>query len=201
MHLELVAGAHVVRRGTATPRRRAARRRRARRGCPVPADAIEYERVGLVAVGRGQPHVEVLAGVVARPAVGTSSSMRAGGRRLACVGDGRDVPAGWHDCTRRRALTATCASLTSSALPATGRRGGGSRSAPRTRGRRRRHRHEPAHPLRALPEVEVRHEQPRRTAVLGVERLAVELERDPGLAVEQVLERHVGRVAAVACAP
>ena len=56
----------------------------------------------------------------------------------------------------------------------------------------------PAHPLRALPEVEVRDEQPRRAAVLRVERLVVVLVRDPRLAVADVLEREVRRVAAVA---
>ena len=57
---------------------------------------------------------------------------------------------------------------------------------------------QPAHPLRALPEVEVRHEQPRRAAVLGLERLAVVAVRDPGLAARDVLQREVRRVAAVA---
>src|SRR5688572_20248566 len=55
------------------------------------------------------------------------------------------------------------------------------------------HHREAAHPLRALPEVEVRHEQTRGAAVLGIEVLAVELERDPRLAVEEILERDVGR--------
>src|SRR5437763_9844312 len=55
-----------------------------------------------------------------------------------------------------------------------------------------------AHPLRALPEIEVRDEQPRGAAVLGMQRLAVELVCDPGLAVHDVLERQVGGVAAVA---
>src|SRR3954451_18739990 len=56
---------------------------------------------------------------------------------------------------------------------------------------------EAAHPLGALPEVEVRDEQPYRAAVLRVERLAVVAERDPGFAVDQILERDVRRVAAV----
>src|SRR5207249_10233871 len=38
---------------------------------------------------------------------------------------------------------------------------------------------EPAHPLRALPQVQVRDEQPRRPAVLGCQRLAVVPERHP----------------------
>ena len=37
----------------------------------------------------------------------------------------------------------------------------------------------PAHPLGALPEVEVRHEQPRGTAVLGCSGLPIVAERDP----------------------
>src|SRR3989442_10943694 len=57
---------------------------------------------------------------------------------------------------------------------------------------------EASYPLRALPEVEVRHEQPRGAAVLGLERLPVVGERHPGLAVGDVLERQVRRVAAVA---
>src|SRR3954469_15958219 len=61
-----------------------------------------------------------------------------------------------------------------------------------------RHHLDAAHPLGALPEVEVGHEQARRAAVLGLERLAVELERHPGLAVGDVLDRQVVVVAAVA---
>src|SRR5207248_9234057 len=57
---------------------------------------------------------------------------------------------------------------------------------------------EPAHPFGALPEVEVRDEEPRRPAVLGLERLAAELVRDPCLTSADVLEREVGRVAPVA---
>ena len=56
---------------------------------------------------------------------------------------------------------------------------------------------EPAHPLRALPEVEVGDEHARRAAVLGLERLAAVPERDPCPAAGHVLERKVGRVAAV----
>src|SRR4051794_39565747 len=55
-----------------------------------------------------------------------------------------------------------------------------------------------AHPLGALPEVQMRDEQARRSAVLGLQRLAVEVERDPGLAAGDVLERQVRVVAAVA---
>src|SRR2546423_5962525 len=54
------------------------------------------------------------------------------------------------------------------------------------------------HPLRALPEIEVRDEQSRGTAVLRMEWLAVELVCDPRLAVHDVLEWQVFRVAAVA---
>src|SRR5439155_16957361 len=57
---------------------------------------------------------------------------------------------------------------------------------------------EAAYPLRALPEVQVRNEQPRWASVFGLERLSVVAERDPGLAVGDVLEREVRRVAAVA---
>src|SRR5918992_337829 len=57
---------------------------------------------------------------------------------------------------------------------------------------------ESANPLGALPEVEMRNEQPRRSAVLGLERLAAVLIRDPRPAADQILERQVGRVVAVA---
>src|SRR5437868_12905467 len=57
---------------------------------------------------------------------------------------------------------------------------------------------EAAHPLRALPEVEVRHQQPRRPAVLRLERLAVVVVGDPCLAIRDVLERQVRRVTPVA---
>src|SRR4051812_40216233 len=59
------------------------------------------------------------------------------------------------------------------------------------------HDREAPYPLGALPEVEVRHEQPRRTAVLGLERAAVEVVRDPCLAARDGLHLQVGRVAAV----
>src|SRR4029077_6220564 len=55
---------------------------------------------------------------------------------------------------------------------------------------------QPAHPFGALPEVEVGHQQAGRPPMLGMQRLAVELERDPGLAPGDVLERQVGGVAA-----
>src|SRR5215207_6479188 len=57
---------------------------------------------------------------------------------------------------------------------------------------------EAAQPLRALPEVQVRDEQPRRPTMLGVQRRAVVVEGDPRLAAGDVLERQIGRVAAVA---
>src|SRR5690242_3470107 len=56
---------------------------------------------------------------------------------------------------------------------------------------------DPTDPLRALPEVEVRDEKTDRAAVLGVQRLTVELVGNPGLAAGDVVEREVGRVAAV----
>src|SRR6202165_4701180 len=54
-----------------------------------------------------------------------------------------------------------------------------------------------AHPLGALPEIEVRHEQPHRPAVLWMKWLPVELVHDPRLVPGQVIERAVGRVPAV----
>ena len=50
------------------------------------------------------------------------------------------------------------------------------------------HHDQPANPLRALPEVEVRHEQPGRSAMLRRERLPLGLDRDPGLPVEQLAD-------------
>ena len=56
---------------------------------------------------------------------------------------------------------------------------------------------EAADPLGALPEVEVGHDEPGRAAVLRRERLAVVLVGDECLAVEDVGQGQVGRVAAV----
>src|SRR5215472_70012 len=56
---------------------------------------------------------------------------------------------------------------------------------------------EAPYPLGALPEVVVRDEHARGAAVLGLERLTVVSEDHPGLAARDVLERQVGRVAAV----
>src|SRR4029079_1618003 len=55
-----------------------------------------------------------------------------------------------------------------------------------------------ADPLGALPEVEVRDEQPRGGALRGRQRLAVVLVDHPGLPAGEVRERQVRRVAAVA---
>src|SRR3954451_21250023 len=46
-----------------------------------------------------------------------------------------------------------------------------------------------AHPLRALPEVQVRDEQPCRTAVLGLEVVALVAVDDPRAAAGDVLDR------------
>src|SRR4051794_3742159 len=54
-----------------------------------------------------------------------------------------------------------------------------------------------AAPLRALPEVQMRDQQPGRAAVLGLQRLATVLVGDPRPSAGQVLEREVGRIAAV----
>src|SRR5215510_12275957 len=56
---------------------------------------------------------------------------------------------------------------------------------------------EAPYPLGALPEVVVRDEHARGAAVLGLERLASVGEDQPGFAARDVLERQVGRVAAV----
>src|SRR6266436_2010226 len=56
---------------------------------------------------------------------------------------------------------------------------------------------EAPYPLGALPEVVLRDEHARGAAVLGGERLTCVGEDHPGLAARDVLERQVGRVAAV----
>src|SRR5205823_13080650 len=60
--------------------------------------------------------------------------------------------------------------------------------------------HDPkaAHPLGALPEIEVRHDQPRRPAVDRLERLVVELVGHEGLPIDRLIDGKVGGVAAVA---
>jgi len=55
---------------------------------------------------------------------------------------------------------------------------------------------QPAHPLGALPEVQVRDQQSGRTAVLSGKRLAAELVGRPRAPAGEVLKRQVG-VAAV----
>src|SRR5215510_11118970 len=60
------------------------------------------------------------------------------------------------------------------------------------------HEPQPADPLRRFPEVEVRDQESRWAAMLRRQRFAVELGRDQALAPEQVFERQVGRVSAVA---
>src|SRR3954452_22298650 len=57
---------------------------------------------------------------------------------------------------------------------------------------------QPAHPFRALPEIQVRDEQAGGAAVLGRQRFAVVAVDDPGAPARHVLEREVRRVAAVA---
>src|SRR5262249_6548527 len=60
------------------------------------------------------------------------------------------------------------------------------------------HEIQPAHPFRAFPEIEMRHEQPRRTAMLRRERLAFIVRGDHRLAADHIGDRHVGGVIAVA---
>src|SRR5256885_10578252 len=56
---------------------------------------------------------------------------------------------------------------------------------------------QPTDPLRALPEVEVRHHEPSRAAVLGIEWRPVVLVRDEGLAVDEVRQTEVRCISAV----
>src|SRR5215475_771810 len=53
------------------------------------------------------------------------------------------------------------------------------------------------YPLGALPEIEMRNQEPSRTSVLGLQLSVVEAERDPRLVVLEILQRQVGRVAPV----
>src|SRR5438270_4288714 len=55
----------------------------------------------------------------------------------------------------------------------------------------------PADPLRALPEIKMRYDKPRGTAVLGRERLAVVLIGNESLSVDDVGQREIRGVAAV----
>ena len=147
------------------------------------AEAIEYERSRLVAVLGGQPHVEVLAGAVAGPAVDVEHE-RLDARRLLDDVEATAASSQRQSPQYRCSSHGSPCSVVAVLLPEAGLVLVAQL--------------EPAHPLGALPEVEVRHEQPRRAAVLGLERLAVVGEGDPRLAAGQVLERQVRRVAAVA---
>src|SRR5688572_8735172 len=60
------------------------------------------------------------------------------------------------------------------------------------------HEAQPAYPLGGLPEIEVRHQEARRSPMFGRERLAVVLPDDQRLSVQQILHRQVGRIAAIA---
>ena len=57
---------------------------------------------------------------------------------------------------------------------------------------------ETAHPFGAFPEIEMRNQQPSRTAVFGGERLAFVAGRDHPLAADEILDGKIGHVAAVA---
>ena len=52
---------------------------------------------------------------------------------------------------------------------------------------------EPSHPLRALPEIEVRHQQPNGAAVFRRQRLAVVGEREQVIGAVEIFQGQVGR--------
>ena len=52
-----------------------------------------------------------------------------------------------------------------------------------------------AHPFARLPEIEMRHQQPCRPAMVGLKRLPLIVERDHGLAADEIGRWHIGRVA------
>jgi hypothetical protein len=54
-----------------------------------------------------------------------------------------------------------------------------------------------SHPLRGLPEIQVRHQQPHRATMRGGQRFALVTVDDPGLADEKIGHRDVGGVATV----
>src|SRR5688572_5164716 len=54
------------------------------------------------------------------------------------------------------------------------------------------------YPLGGLPEIEVRHQEARRPPVFGLERLAVVLPDHQRLSFQQILDRQIGRIAAIA---
>src|SRR5262249_53059617 len=57
---------------------------------------------------------------------------------------------------------------------------------------------ESPHPLRTLPEIEVRYQQACRTSVTRCKRGVIEFRDDECLAVQQICHRQVGRVTPVA---
>lgn len=59
------------------------------------------------------------------------------------------------------------------------------------------HQLDAAHPLRRLPEVQVRHDQASRAAVLGEEWLAVVVGRDEVPLPQEIIERQVGRIVGI----
>src|SRR4051812_16104896 len=56
---------------------------------------------------------------------------------------------------------------------------------------------EPLDPLRALPEIELRHDYAERSAMFPAERLAVPAPRQQHVVGGEIRERHVGRVGVV----
>ena len=126
--------------------------------------------LGLVAVLGGQPHVDVLPGPVARPVrarrarASWRGRLRRRSRRRSRAPDDRR-PA------RSVAPVALLPPRVAVVVVAVGLPEAGLVGA--------RVSVQPAHPLGALPEVQVRDEQPRRAAVLGLERLAVVARRRP----------------------
>ncbi len=54
---------------------------------------------------------------------------------------------------------------------------------------------ESAYPLDAFPSIEMRNDEAKRAAMLAGERLAVMLEREENIGLQQIFEWHVGGVA------
>ena len=108
-----------------------------------------------IAVRRRQPDLDMLPGDEGPVAAGVEKKKLAPRRSLHDAGDGAR-------CRQRIALSRPC-----SAARATGRRRCGSRAVPRNPSSSRLRELQPVDPLCRLPEIEMRHQQPRRAAMVG----------------------------------
>ena len=132
-----------------------------------------------VAVGRGEPDDEVLAGEVRRRDAARASANVLTRRGLRPDRRDRRVSATDRSAGRRRWPSVTSLSRPGSAARARGRHGRGSRATSQNPGSSWSSTRESGDPLGALPEVEVRDEQAGRAAVVAGQRRAVDLPTRP----------------------